>query len=86
MAVLPSQVVQAIEEMFGSNRSEIYSTAINQIHQVDVQTLLALLDEVPRELINLPWQEYRELKHCQANLATAPNSAAKPTWHGTQET
>jgi hypothetical protein len=49
--ILPSQVVQAIESLFGPSRPEIYSLAITKLHHTEVHTLLLLLDELPRELI-----------------------------------
>jgi hypothetical protein len=68
--ILPSQVVQAIDSLFGPNRSELDSRMIGAQYQAEVHTLLSLLDEVPRELIDLPSAEYLELSRCRAELAT----------------
>ncbi len=69
--ILPSQVVQAIESLFGPSRPEIYSLAITKLHHTEVHTLLLLLDELPRDFIDLPPTEFVELMRCRASLATA---------------
>jgi hypothetical protein len=67
---LPSQIAQAIDQMFGPSRNEIDARMITAQYRTEVQTLLYLLDEVPRELIDLPSQEYLEFSRCRAELAT----------------
>jgi hypothetical protein len=50
--VLPSQVVEAIDSLFGANRNELDGRAVTHVYRAEVHALLALLDEVPRELID----------------------------------
>jgi hypothetical protein len=69
--VLPSQIVAAIDQMFGSNRNELDERAVKHIFRSEVHTLLALLDEVPSELIDLRSVEYLELTRCRGVLATS---------------
>ena len=68
--VLPSQVVTAIDTFFGANRNEIDAYAVTILYRSEVHALLSLLDEMPRELIDLPAAEYLELTCCRAVLAT----------------
>jgi hypothetical protein len=68
--VLPSQVIPAIDSLFGANRNELDGRVITNLYRAEVQTLLALLDEVPGELIDLPAAEYLEFTRCRAVLAT----------------
>ena len=51
--ILPSQVVAAVDSLFGANRNELDGRAVTHAHRAEVHALLALLDEVPRELIDL---------------------------------
>jgi hypothetical protein len=74
--VLPSQVVEAINNLFGPNRNEIDGRAVTHLYRAEVHALLALLDEVPRELIDLPSTEYVEFTRCRAILATS-----LPSWN-----
>lgn len=69
--VLPSQIVSAIDGMFGPNRPEIDSGAITNIYRAEVHALLNLLDEVPGELIDLASMDYLEFSRCRAVLATS---------------
>lgn len=69
--VLPSDIVSAIDSMFGASRSELYSQAITPDHRGEVYALLDMLDQVPRELIDLPSADYLELSRCRAALSTA---------------
>jgi hypothetical protein len=68
--VLPSQVVAAIDSMFGPNRSELDGRAITHTYRAEVHTLLALLKELPRELIDLKSVDYLEFSRCCAVLVT----------------
>src|SRR5262249_53523231 len=68
---LPSQVVQAIDSMFGPNRNELDGHAVTHFYRAEVHALLTLLDEVPRELIDLPSTEYLEFTRCRGVLATS---------------
>jgi hypothetical protein len=68
--ILPSQVVQAIDSLFGANRNELDGRAVTHVYRAEVHTLLTFLDEVPKELIDLPSVEYLEFARCRAVLAT----------------
>jgi hypothetical protein len=39
-AILPSQIVAAIDEMFGAGRNELNPNAVRHHHQAEVRTLL----------------------------------------------
>ncbi len=69
--VLPSQIVEAIDSLFGPNRNELDGRAVAHVYRAEVHALLALLDEVPRELIDLRSAEYLEFTRCRAVLATS---------------
>ena len=69
--ILPSQVVSAIDSMFGSNRNELDGRAITHACRAEVHALLGLLDEVPSELIDLSSADYLEFSRCRAVLATS---------------
>jgi hypothetical protein len=69
--ILPSQVVEAIDSLFGPSRNEIDGRAVAHIYRAEVHALLALLDEVPRELIDLSSRDYLEFVKCRAVLSTA---------------
>jgi hypothetical protein len=68
--VLPSHVVAAIDNLFGVNRNELDGGAVRHVYRAEVHTLLGMLDEVPRELIDLNVRDYLELSQCRAVLAT----------------
>lgn len=68
--MLPSQVVQAIEQMFGSQTHDLHDRRINGQYRVEVHTLLVLFDQIPRELIDLSFPDFLELNKCQAVLST----------------
>ncbi len=67
----PSQVVAAIENMFGNADSDLDHTAPNQTKQVEVRALLTLLDDLPNDLVTLSSVDNLEFVHCRAALATA---------------
>jgi hypothetical protein len=69
--VLPSEVVEAIDSLFGANRNEIDGLAVTHVYRAEVHALLALIDEVPKELIDLRSVEYLEFTRCRAVLATS---------------
>jgi hypothetical protein len=71
LKVLPSQVIQSIDSLFGANRNELDGRAVTHVYRAEVHALLALLDEVPRELIDLSPAEYLEFTQCRATLATS---------------
>ena len=79
--VVPSQIVEAISDLFAWNNLESHAGMVGHQHQGEVRTLLALLDQVPRELISLQFREYLEFERCRSVLATA-----LPAWNlgGTQ--
>jgi hypothetical protein len=56
--------------MFGPQTHDLHDRQINAQRRVEVHTLLALFDQVPRELIDLPFPDFLELSRCQAVLAT----------------
>jgi hypothetical protein len=66
----PSQIVTAIDSMFGTNRNEIDGRAVQHMDKVQVHALLSMLDEVPPALIDLNAQDYLEFSQCRAVLAT----------------
>ena len=69
--VLPSQIVEAIDSLFGANRNELDVRMVTHNYRAEVHALLALLDEVPGELIDLRSVEYLEFTRCRAVLATS---------------
>jgi hypothetical protein len=69
--VLPSQIVSAIDGMFGASRSEIDGGAITYVHRAEVYALLGLLDQIPGELVDLPTTDYLKYSRCRAVLATS---------------
>lgn len=75
--VVPSDVVAAIDQLFGSSRNPMDSEMIQYRHRAEVQTVLALLDDIPRPLITLSVQDYIRLQRCRASLG-----AALSTWTG----
>jgi hypothetical protein len=69
--VLPSQLVEAIDSLFGVNRNELDGRLVTHVYRAEVHALLTLLDEVPREVIDLRSSEYLEFTRCRAVLATS---------------
>ena len=69
--VLPSAIVTAIDRMFGLNRIELDSQVLTNIYRTEIYALLVLLDELPRELIDLKFDDYLEFSRCRAVLATS---------------
>jgi hypothetical protein len=69
--IVPSQVVEAIDVMFGTGRNELDGQAVRHVHAAEIHTLLALLDDVPGHLVDLALRDYLELNRCRAVLATA---------------
>jgi hypothetical protein len=69
--ILPSQLVSAIDSMFGPARNELDSRAVTHAYRVEIQALLGLLDEVPSELVDLSSADYLEFSRCRAVLATS---------------
>jgi hypothetical protein len=69
--VVPSQVVAAIESLFGSDRFDADVESIRFMDRDRVRTLLALLDQIPGTLITAPFVEYTEYLQCQSALTSA---------------
>jgi hypothetical protein len=69
--ILPSQVVSAIDSMFGPARNELDNRAVTHAYRAEVHALLGLLDEVPSELVDLSSADYLEFSRCRAILATS---------------
>jgi hypothetical protein len=69
--VVPSQIVSAIDDMFGAGRSEIDAGAVTYVYRAEVHALLGLLDQVPSELVDLATMDYLEYSRCRAVLATS---------------
>jgi hypothetical protein len=65
--VLPSHIVQAVNQLFGT-RNEIYSNDLSSKYCVEVEALLSLIDDIPSELIDLISQDYLEFQRCYAAL------------------
>lgn len=69
--VVPSQVVVAIDQLFGPKRNELDSRMLTHALRSQVHTLLSLMDQIPPELITLNAQDTLELSHCRGVLATS---------------
>jgi hypothetical protein len=67
----PSEMIQVIDNLFGRGRSELEPRAIKHIHQVEVRALLSLLEDVPRELVQLSTPDLVEFTRCKSVLAAA---------------
>jgi len=61
--------VQAIELLIGAKATDIDDRRLAYKYFPDLKSILALLEEVPTELIDLPFQSYLELTRCRAVLA-----------------
>jgi len=70
-SILPSQVATAIDLLFGGNRNELNDGTINGNHRAEVHTLLLMLEQIPDNLINLPFNDQLEFSRCRGHLATA---------------
>ena len=69
--VVPSQIVAAIDSLFGPSRGELNVGVIRFAHRDSVRTLLSLLDQVPDELIAVSFADYTEYLQCQSSLISA---------------
>jgi hypothetical protein len=67
----PSEMIQVIDNLFGGGRSEVEPRAVKHIHQVEVRALLSLLEDVPRELVQLSTPDLVEFTRCKSVLAAA---------------
>lgn len=70
-AMLPSQMIDAIDDLFGPARQELDERRITGLRRAEVHALLSLLDEVPKPLLDLSHRDYLEFARCRASLATA---------------
>lgn len=71
MRVLPSQAVQAIDSLIGAKNTDIDDRRIGHHLIGKVSSILALIDRVPDDLINLPFGEFVELLQCREVLSAA---------------
>jgi len=69
MRVVPSEVVQAIEMLIGPRSNDLDDRRLQVKYFPEVKSILALLDDVPAQLIDLPFEAYLELTRCRAVLA-----------------
>jgi hypothetical protein len=69
--VVPSQVVSAIDSLFGPSRNELSVNMIRFVHRDAVRSLLLLLRQVPDELVAVPFADYTEFLQCQSSLTSA---------------
>lgn len=69
--VVPSQVVTAIEGMFGVNRHEYDEHKISFQHRDHVRSLLSLLDLIPDDLLTPSFDGLTEYLQCRSSLISA---------------
>jgi hypothetical protein len=67
----PRQVSEAIDNLFGPTMTDLDTERPNYMKQVEVRALLALLDDLPRDLVTLSNTDRLEFERCRAALATA---------------
>jgi hypothetical protein len=71
LRVLPSQALMALDDLFGPARTELYEQRTTGQFRTEVSALLELLDEIPRDLVDLPLRDYVEFLRCKGSLITA---------------
>jgi hypothetical protein len=71
LRIVPSQVVAAIDSLFGPSRNELDVEMIGFAQRDNVRTLLSLLRQVPDELVTVPFADYTEYLQCQSCLTSA---------------
>ncbi|WP_257167140.1 hypothetical protein [Bradyrhizobium sp. SRS-191] len=69
MRILPSEIIFAIESIIGLKSTDIDDRRLKHHYLPEVKAILALLNDVPSELLELPFQSYLELTRCRAVLA-----------------
>jgi hypothetical protein len=69
--VVPSQVVEALDTLFGPRRHDLDGQAVTPKYHAEVHALIGMLAAVPSELIDLPSSEYLEYMRASAVLSTA---------------
>ncbi len=72
--VVPSQVVLAIDNLFGPSRNELDVGMIRSVHRDQVRTLLSLLDQLPDDLITVPFTDYTDYLQCRSALTSATSA------------
>ncbi len=71
MRVLPSEVVQGIELLIGAKSTDIDDRRLKSHYLAEVNSILTLVNDVPTELVDLPFNDYLELTQCRSALAAA---------------
>jgi hypothetical protein len=66
--VIPRQIIEAINVMFGQPLNELEH--VQRYKQAEVRTLQGLLEQLPNTLITLPFHKYLEFERARAELAT----------------
>ncbi len=69
--MVPSQIIAAIDNMFGPNRNELDRYKITFAFKDQVRTLLALLELLPNDLVKVPFVEFNEFLQCRSALISA---------------
>jgi hypothetical protein len=69
--VVPTEVVSAINRLFGSSRNELDTGMIRFKDRDQVRTLLSLLNQVPDDLITVPFADYVQYLQCRSTLTSA---------------
>ena len=69
MRILPSEIIIAIETFIGLKSTDIDDRRLKHHYLPEFKAILALLNDVPSELLELPFQSYLELSRCRAVLA-----------------
>lgn len=69
--VVPSQVVAAIDSMFGVNRHEYDEHKIGFQHRDHVRSLLSLLDLIPDDVLTPSFEGLTEYLQCRSSLISA---------------
>jgi hypothetical protein len=69
--VVPSQVVSAIDSMFGVNRHEHDERKIGFQYRDQIRSLLSLLDFIPEDLLTPSFSDLTEYLQCRSSLVSA---------------
>jgi hypothetical protein len=69
MRIVPSEVVLAIEMFIGAKSNDLDDRRLQAKFFPEIKSILSLLDDVPGELIDLPFEAYLEFTRCRAVLA-----------------
>lgn len=71
MRILPSQVVQAIDNLIGEKKTDLDERRIGHHLLAKVNSILTLLGSVPDELVSLSFTDFIELTQCREVLTAA---------------